>query len=398
VIETLEEEIRTLRSLFWSDRDPDGRGFAPLADAYRRAGDVKQALELLTEGLDRHPGFCTAHVVAARLYVEQGMHAEAELAARKVLDLDPENTDALATMARALEEQGRESDAVDFRERLAALDPEAEAPAEESEPAEAEAEVFDMGALAPDEPDEAEAEAEAEVFDMGALAPDEPDEAEAEAEAEAEVFDMGALAPDEPDEVEAEAEVFDMGALAPDEPEEAEPEAEVFDMGALAPDEPAEPEPEVVDLGALAPDGPAPDDDEPPQPAAPIFTRTMADLYARQGLVERAVEVYRHLLAEDPDDTEVAERLAELTAPEEESGEPAPAKEPAEETTVAPDEEVETIARDLAEAGGQEHEVDTPFAWTEHEAGEEGPVEGPTMGDFFGDLLAWKPGAGSEDS
>ena len=93
--ESLEGEIRALRSLFWSDRDPDGRGFAPLADAYRRAGEAKQALELLGDGMDRHPDFTPGHVVAARLYVEQSLFTEAELAARRALDLDPENVDAL---------------------------------------------------------------------------------------------------------------------------------------------------------------------------------------------------------------------------------------------------------------------------------------------------------------
>ena len=105
--ESLEGEIRTLRSLFWSDRDPDGRGFAPLADAYRRAGDTKQALELLGDGMDRHPDFTPGHVVAARLYVEQGLFTEAEIAARRALDLDPENVDALRSLVRALDEEGR---------------------------------------------------------------------------------------------------------------------------------------------------------------------------------------------------------------------------------------------------------------------------------------------------
>ena len=38
-------------------------------------------------------------MVATRLYSEQGMHAEAEFAARRVLDLDAENVVALSTIA-----------------------------------------------------------------------------------------------------------------------------------------------------------------------------------------------------------------------------------------------------------------------------------------------------------
>ena len=47
--DSLENELHELRSLFWSERDPDGRVFAPLADAYRRQGDLAQALDLLRE-------------------------------------------------------------------------------------------------------------------------------------------------------------------------------------------------------------------------------------------------------------------------------------------------------------------------------------------------------------
>ena len=48
--EALEQEIRTLRALQSSERDPEGRVFAPLADAYRRAGRIPEAVQLLNEG------------------------------------------------------------------------------------------------------------------------------------------------------------------------------------------------------------------------------------------------------------------------------------------------------------------------------------------------------------
>ena len=75
--ESLEVEIRTLQSIFWSERDPDGLAFAPLADAFRRKGDVREALDLLVDGTARHPGYATGHVVTTRLYLEQGMFERA---------------------------------------------------------------------------------------------------------------------------------------------------------------------------------------------------------------------------------------------------------------------------------------------------------------------------------
>ncbi|MFQ5537046.1 MAG: hypothetical protein ACE5GJ_06295, partial [Gemmatimonadota bacterium] len=133
--EALEREIRTLRTLFWSERDPDGRAFAPLADALRRAGEFRQAMDLLTEGRERLPDFVPGHVVAARLYVETGLAGEAELAARRALELDDENVEALRVLTSVLEEKGEGEEAAQLRARLHELDPEAGAAAETAEEA-----------------------------------------------------------------------------------------------------------------------------------------------------------------------------------------------------------------------------------------------------------------------
>ena len=401
--QSLEGEIRTLRSLFWSDRDPDGLGFAPLADAYRRAGDAKQALDLLGDGMDRHPDFTPGHVVAARLYVEQGLFTEAEIAARRVLDLDPENVDALRSLVRALEEEGETVDAAKVREQLAILDPEPQehemsddsSTVEEPE-AQEDVVEFDPFAL-----EEVLAEEE-EVADFAALAPDEP---EAAAEEE-EVADFAALAPDEPEAAAEEEEVADFAALAPDEPEAAAEEEEVADFAALAPDEPeaAAEEEEVADFAALAPDEAAPD-----EPTEQIQTRTMADLYVIQGLIDRAIDVYQHLVDDAPDDAGLRARLEELKAGDREidvagGGTEANTLRPqAVEEAAEADEsgygEVETLARDLVGSGDAEHEVETPFAWAEGVSeGQPEVVDGPSIGRFFDDLLSYGRASEPEES
>ena len=334
--ESLEGEIRTLRSLFWSDRDPDGRGFAPLADAYRRAGDTKQALELLGDGMDRHPDFTPGHVVAARLYVEQGLFTEAEIAARRVLDLDPENVDALRSLVRALDEEGEAVEAAKVREQLATLEPE---PSEDEMPSDdssaVEEAVLSSEAFAPEEPEAQEDVVEFDPFTLGGV-------------------------------LDGEEEVFDFEALAPDEP---------------APDEAAE----------------------------QIQTRTMAELYVTQGLTDRAIDVYQHLVGASPDDAGLRARLEELRAGDQEtdvaSGEtgahtPHPqAVEQAPEADESDDGEVETLARDLAASGDAEHEVDTPFAWAEEVSEEQGDVvDGPSIGRFFDDLLSYGHASEPEES
>ena len=97
--QSLEREIRRLYAGFHSPGDPRGRSFVPLADAYRRAGDLLRARLLLEEGLRRHPGFASAHVVAMRIARDVSDHAGTLAATRRVLELDPGNAEARQVLA-----------------------------------------------------------------------------------------------------------------------------------------------------------------------------------------------------------------------------------------------------------------------------------------------------------
>ena len=353
--ESLEEEIRTLRSLFWSERDRDGRAFAPLADAYLRSGETKEALDLLTDGMSRHPEFTSGHVVAAKLYLQQGMHIEAEFAARRVLELDGENVVAMVSLAQVLEETGEADELARVRAALVQLDPESE----EAQTASPEAPT--VGAMAADDALPEDSDSPIDGF-----------------EKTGEPMELDALAPDaEPAVVEA---VMELDALAPDpEPEAVE---ELMELDALAPD----PEPEAVEA------------------SEPVWTRTLAELYVKQGFIGQALDVFRHLLEEDPVADDIARRIAELEGGvvDADSGETAPG--PADAEPVEPadaggmgdtqEEEVETLARDLAESGSGEHDVDTPFAWTEEEA-DVSAGEGPSIAEYFDVLFSWQPRDGS---
>ena len=58
--------------------------------------------------------------------------------------------------------------------------------------------------------------------------------------------------------------------------------------------------------------GPRPDADEAGPGAAPFSSSTLAELYLRQGLQERAAEVYRQVLADDPRNERARAGLAAL--------------------------------------------------------------------------------------
>src|SRR5438876_620857 len=106
----------------WAE-NPKGRNFAPLADAYRKAGELDRAIELCTAGLERHPDYVSAHIVFGRCLIDQKNEAGASDVFRKVLQLDPENVLALKILAEIAERGGRFDEAADWLGRLLSADP-----------------------------------------------------------------------------------------------------------------------------------------------------------------------------------------------------------------------------------------------------------------------------------
>lgn len=57
--------------------DPEGRAFLPVADILRAHGHQNEAIEILLQGVDRHPTFTVARVVLARELFAKGMITDA---------------------------------------------------------------------------------------------------------------------------------------------------------------------------------------------------------------------------------------------------------------------------------------------------------------------------------
>lgn len=341
----LEQEIRELRSLFWSERDPDGRAFVPLADACRRAGELSEALELLRDGLDRLPEFTSGHVVSAWLHRDRGDLAAAEAAYRRVLELDPENARALHGLGQMLARAGSVPAGRELVLRAVELDPLLEWEEGRGPPAEDEdAGGIELPSFPPPSPETDEAMmavAESDVVDIRALAPDPVDGVLGDPDGRGVIVEISALAPEG-----ALARSTDAGALVDHEGLPAETvgaDAGVPDDGHDA---------DVVDIRELAPDELAPHEHaHDPDAAAAVatdtgaagaedtgdvhFTRTMAELLERQGFHDRALEVYRHLLQRRPGDTELQRHLEELLVRIGSEG-GATSEEPAEARSSAP--------------------------------------------------------------
>ena len=57
--------------------DPSGRQFLPLGDLLRNHKLIDESLELLTQGVQDHPGFAVARVVLARELFQRGLVLDA---------------------------------------------------------------------------------------------------------------------------------------------------------------------------------------------------------------------------------------------------------------------------------------------------------------------------------
>jgi len=103
--------------------NPQGRYFAPLADAYRKAGQVDQALVLVRSGLENHPDYLSAHIVLGRCQLDLKDDPGAAQAFQRVLSLDAENIIALKSLSEIAERQSDLVQARTWLQKLLQVDP-----------------------------------------------------------------------------------------------------------------------------------------------------------------------------------------------------------------------------------------------------------------------------------
>lgn len=364
-------EIDKLEARF--NDNPKGRNFAPLADAYRKAGLIDNAITLCQEGLKLHPDYVSAYIVYARCLVDKKDDPAAVAVFTKVLDLDGENIIALRGLAELAERNGRYEEEVEWLTRLLNADPmngdAAEALArakgkaaktmdtaptqlvtkagvqiehEERELTHTalsanpsgpstdaplvekteDAISFNPGAHAAARADGLEVQQEVE------LNPKEVERVEVEGLARTQyegsgMFKLDAPAPASREHDEALPKV-DLPLIMPGEPlATGEVGAEVRAKQTPAPPKPpAPPPPPPPPPPSAAPRVPAAvalsDDDGAADTATlsraePVLTETMAELYLKQGHEQDALRVYQALLAQRPNDARLRSKVEQLS-------------------------------------------------------------------------------------
>jgi len=103
--------------------NPDSLVFSRVADLYRKAGKVDQAIDICQKGIKRNPGYVTGHLVLGRCYLQQKKQKEAVETFSNVCRMDWRNLAAIRMLAGTLQEQGSPEKAGDLYAFLLKLDP-----------------------------------------------------------------------------------------------------------------------------------------------------------------------------------------------------------------------------------------------------------------------------------
>lgn len=341
-------ELDKLEARF--QQNPKGRNFAPLADAYRKAGLIDNAIGLCQEGLKLHPDYVSAYIVYARCLVDKKDDGSALDVFKKVLELDGENIIALRGLAELSERNGRHDEEVEWLTRLLNADPmngdAAEALARAKAKAGSKPSIIDTPTTKMAVPDfgvDKETVDPVELKPPAAAAAPSPDvenfespisfnpNAHAAAKADGlEVQEDVELNPQQIEQVEIEglartqyegSGMFKLDATPPADsspPPELEDGLPEVNLPLIMPDEPrASPAPPRKSGGVPAAvalsddDGAA--DTATLSKAEPVVTETMAELYLKQGHQQDALRVYQALLAQRPNDARLKAKVVQLS-------------------------------------------------------------------------------------
>jgi tetratricopeptide (TPR) repeat protein len=105
------------------ETDPNSRIFAPLSEAYRKMGLMKEARELAESGVRLHPDFAGGRVALGRIYHDLGMLNEAAAELKTASELSPENILAHQILAECFLKLKRPKDALKAYKMLLFLSP-----------------------------------------------------------------------------------------------------------------------------------------------------------------------------------------------------------------------------------------------------------------------------------
>jgi tetratricopeptide (TPR) repeat protein len=273
------------------EREPESRLFAQLAEELRRAGDLAEAIAVARRGLERHPTYVSARITLGRALLDSGDVNTAVTEFGEVVRIAPDNIIACRSLGDGLERLGDVAGALAwYREtlRIAPGDVSSQGKVEELSRRGAgrmavsgtvQGEGHHLAALAEVAP------AEADVSVCGGTALEEGPVPAGEVDENLE-FEGAAVTRGVESVYVGEVEGLEYGAM-----EVAGRGASTGHAGTGAGDA-------ALEVGG----------GEGSELASP----TLAELYYQQGSPDKAAEIYRQLLAREPDNERYRSRLIEI--------------------------------------------------------------------------------------
>ena len=259
-------------------RDPDSPRFARLADLYLKRGRIERAIELCQKGCASFPDYATGFIVLSKCYEKRGDLEQARETMGQALRLDPENPSGYKRLAHLFEQLDVAPLALQSLRQAAYFDPFDPSLAEQIDRF---ASQTHQDAPKPESEPEPEPEPK-EVAAVVSMAPVESTQPQA--------LPPNQSPDDDRDDLYGDTDDRELLRLLQEieEEEAAEP--------APAPEEPLTP----------AKSGPSTPKNKG------IATMTLAEIYTTQGLTQKAIEMYRELLEQEPNNTIIRSKLSSL--------------------------------------------------------------------------------------
>ena len=104
-------------------KDPKSKLFVPLAEEYKKTGDIEMSIHVLNEGLKNNPGYVTARSFLGKLLIEKGDYPSAQKEFEEVIKAIPDNLMAQRKLGDLYALQSRPADAVKHYKLVLAMNP-----------------------------------------------------------------------------------------------------------------------------------------------------------------------------------------------------------------------------------------------------------------------------------
>jgi len=379
-------------------KDPKSKLFVPLAEEYKKAGDMEKSIQVLMEGLKNNPGYVTARSFLGRLLFEKGDMAGAQKEFEEVAKSIPDNLMAQHKLGDLYVLQDRPADALKHYKTALSLNPGDEEMAAMISDIEAGRDVKER-LLKPKQPageKHPTKEEPAQAAPVRAQMKPQPSPIAAKQAEPVPVSAASAMESEEPEEVlvveplELEGEVL----TEPGKPAETTSPPAEFDFLAEKEQETGKAEEKGEPAGASVFEAEAAvkTPEVSSEKSDDFTTDTLAELYIAQGFYEKAIDIYQRMLADKPDSQKLKDKLTRVRAMASEAEPPAGLKIEVKQSSVTneeviflggpeqpavtesgpkleagPEEFIPPLAEEIKEATPPPEHIDIGFEPGEHE-------------------------------